>query len=205
MNIPPNTRKFSLSLAQQNHPLVTRAGEEAKFIAYVPDNREYYQVVCSHNGENLSCGANGRFYSDDNDSPNDLFLAPVGYCQGLPVWLGDKLMWEGDGSPTEIKASVEDNQSFFDYCEWPSKAPIVETRMSETEAYSCFVDIGLSSGAKGVLAVANKAIERAILDGDVVPTSVVKDMLLSAHGDRHLGTCEHMAQIAIDKYLESLK
>ena len=37
MNIPPNTKPFSLEFAQQGHPLITRDGRNAKFIAYVSE------------------------------------------------------------------------------------------------------------------------------------------------------------------------
>jgi len=87
MNIPPNTKPFSLELAKQNHPLITRDGRNAKFIAYVPDANKGFNLVVMIDGNVYTTRDDGQFTNRNFD----VFLAPLGMCEGLPVFAGDTL------------------------------------------------------------------------------------------------------------------
>ena len=200
MSIPENTKPFDLSMAQAKHPIITRDGRKAKFIAYVPENDEYYQTIVCVDGKPEPTNNAGSY--GPGASEYDLFLSPLGYCEGLPVWPGDKLNDE-DGNTFVINVK----HCNFKELKWPIKAPVVETRMTETEAYKCFVDISLSSGAKGILAVANKAIERSIADGDCIPSDCFVQMASDAF-NKHYNSAvsfQCVAESVLNDYLEGLK
>lgn len=206
MNVPNGMRPFSLEMAQKGHPICTRTGTPAKFIAYVPDNQQYYKVVVSINGEIYSCGADGVF-TDLYETETDLFLAPLGYCEGKPVFAGDKLIGTGYGTPYELIADTSHNE--FSLYKWPSKEPIVETRMTENELEKAYWNLQQKHHrvSDGALMVANKAIERAILDGDVIPTSVVKELMQKAakHCWKLPKNQEKHSNKVLSEYLEGLK
>ena len=194
-NFPPNTKSFSLDAAIAGHPLITRAGQPAKFIAYVPDAVEDEQLITLVDGRtrlHYSYGAS------DGSMAFDLFLAPLGYCEGKPVFSGDVLYSCGEFI-VQLGIHYE-----FVKCKWPSKSPVVETRISANELRNVYnYDLG-GPVDKALTAVANKAIERAIADGDVIPTSLFVEMACKVFNKNYGSNASFTenAQIVLKDYLE---
>jgi hypothetical protein len=78
-------KPFDLKLAVEGHPIQTRDGRPAKFIAHVPETREEDQVVCLIEGLVCSRFDTGLQYVS-NPSPNDLFMAPVTHTKWLNIY-----------------------------------------------------------------------------------------------------------------------
>lgn len=194
-------KSFDLSMAQQGHPLITRAGQPAKFIAYVPENDEYYQVIFVCDGRPEGCNKDGIYARFDEPSSNDLFLAPIGYCQGLPVWPGDKLV---DHNGDNLIA--QDQHHNFEILKWPSKAPVVETGMTKIELSWIYSECDDPHDST-LLYLANKAIERAIADGDCIPTGCVLSLLNKAVNNvEEISTTKTLlVEKVLKDYLEGLK
>lgn len=196
MSTPTNTKEFSLEMAQQGHPLVTRDGREAKFIAYVADVIDSHKLLVQVNDEVVR-------YNPQGTNPHgithwDLFLAPLGHVEGKPVFAGDNLI---NKCGSNVEACIADTQHWFDFCKWPSKLPVVETRMTANE-------ILLNTGDNWWFKIANKAIERSIADGDVIPTSLFVEMACDAYNKRTESFSKSFDEIAkevLNDYLEGLK
>lgn len=205
MNVPTNTKEFSLEMAQQGHKLSTRDGRSAKFIAYVPDVIDSHKLVVQI-GDEVN-----RYPVDGKIGMNhwDLFLAPLGYVEGKPVFAGDTLSY---GSDT-IKAAIDDNQQFLNGCKWPSKAPVVLSSMSYNDlAKHYFMFENENCNAKewdsgSARNLTNKAIERSIADGDVIPTSLFVKLAKEAYNLRHKNdmSFSHNIGEVLREYLEGLK
>lgn len=214
MNIPENMRAFDINLAQQGHPLCTRDGRPAKFIAYVPENDELYRVIVTINGQTFSMSVGGA-YSDGDWSNHDLFLAPLGMCEGKPVFAGDVLI----GSAGEF--IVEIGMASLGLCKWPSKVPVVQTRMDYEDLCEYYEDIAKKEYAansselkhftwssKACKNLANKAIERSIADGDCVPTAHVVDLMCKAYDINYQTndfSFRQNAEFVLKQYLGGLK
>jgi hypothetical protein len=78
-------KPFDLKLAQEGHPIQTRDGRPAKFVAHVPETREEDQVVCLIDGLVCSRFDTGLQYVS-NPSPNDLFMALVTHTRWLNLY-----------------------------------------------------------------------------------------------------------------------
>lgn len=78
---------FSLKLAQEGHPIQTRDGREAQFIAYIPMAINYDRVIYLCGGRIKTSDEDGHFYSEEDDL--DLFMAPVKQEQWLNVYSTD--------------------------------------------------------------------------------------------------------------------
>jgi len=182
MNIPENMREFDLALAQAKHPICTRAGREAKFIAYVPENEPLYQVVVAIDGQVFPLDSKGH-YTERENTCYDLFLAPLGYCEGKPVFTNDRLL---DDQGHEFTVSVSNpDWLHLTGCKWPSKAPVIETKLSygelETHYYKFAVDEApedkFTWSSTAARNLANKAVEHSIAGGDVIPIIAVKNLM----------------------------
>lgn len=204
MNVPINTREFSLEMAKQSHPLVTRDGRKAKFIAYVPDVIDSHKLVVQI-GDGVV-----RYHVDGCIGMNhwDLFLAPLGHVEGMPVFAGDKLI----GPCGDITAEpYMTEEGAFGLAKWPSKAPVVETSLSEIELHNIEYETMYAYNKTIEDArrnLANKAIERSIKDGDVIPTSLFRKMAGEAYGDVGAfgtGNFDKCAKRVLRDYLEGLK
>lgn len=199
MSTPKGMREFSLALAQQGHPLCARDNRPAKFIAYVEDITYTQQVITSLDGYIQVYQANGKYYEDNSESSFDLFLSPLGHCEGLPVFAGDKLI---SHYGTEYVVNMQDTPVDFEISEWPSKQPVVETRMTSDEIEKVYYDCDGGCEASRI-AVANKAISRAIADGDVIPVQQIVE-IMKAYKNRSLGNFED-EEVFVKNYLEGLK
>lgn len=205
MNVPENMRAFDCLMAQQGHPLCTRDGRNAKFIAYVPDAITPHQLVIQVDDEVYTYSMDGTSYGAMDKW--DLFLSPLGMCQGKPVFAGDVLTLKDNPLKTDFIVPVK--ADCFDQFQWPSKALVVETRMSDKELEQAYWDgqQKLSYVSEGAKSVANKAIERAIADGDVIPTSVVAKLAGDAYNKRMDGGFSYVEYFndVLNEYLEGLK
>lgn len=191
-NIPTNMRAFDLELAKQGHPICTRDDtREVKFLMHVPEVISTHQIIVKVNDEVVRYNTEGKI---PGAQPHwHLFLAPLGYCEGKPVFAGDELtnvhgnsLWKvGIGSdPEDIK-----------HMKWPSQKPVVETRMTEREILEKYTGCG-----HWPTRVANGAIARSIADGDVIPTEVAEKLMREV--------CDYPNSIVpsvLNKYKESLK
>ena len=106
------TKPFNLELAIAGHPLTTRDGREAKFIAYVPEAGYSDKLVVLISSIICTCRDDGEF----PNSSFDLFLAPLGHCEGKPVFAGDELI---NGRGEEI--SIEIGMAGLSLCTWPKQ------------------------------------------------------------------------------------
>jgi uncharacterized alpha/beta hydrolase family protein len=75
-------KPFDLEAAQRGDKLITRAGEEAEFIAYVPKAGKYYQVLALSGSMPKTYDTEGRFLQG-SESTYDLFMAP----KKRTIWL----------------------------------------------------------------------------------------------------------------------
>ena len=105
------TKPFNLELAIAGHPLTTRDGREAKFIAYVPEAGYSDKLVVLIGSVICTCRDDGKF----PNSSFDLELSPLGHCEGKPVFAGDKLICSDNGVPFTIGISND----YFNNYTWP--------------------------------------------------------------------------------------
>lgn len=118
-----DVKPFDLKLVHEGHPICLLCGDEAE-IAYF--DMEYPHEI---GGRLMNCGrwqlaawkADGKRYPTPENHSADLMLAPLGYCQGKPVFFGDVLVWEG-GNITIDEKSLGHT---FDDCTWPRKEPVM--------------------------------------------------------------------------------
>lgn len=202
MNVPNNTKAFSLEMAQQGHPLVTLGGVPVKFVAYVPDAKEGFNLVVMIDGIVHAFPKDGK----PTHPAFHLLLAPLGFCEGLPVFAGDVLTG-GDSNPVYKGKDfvVEPHHDTFIMFKWPSKAPVVETRMTDKELTqaSGYCLASIKAGKN----LANKAISRAIADGDVIPTKDVYKLIdeVKYKADNSFGSYYDAIETVMHDYLEGLK
>lgn len=219
-NIPENMRAFDINLAQQSHPLCTRGGRPAKFIAYVPDVIEHHQVVLQIQDEIYQYPTTGK--STVAMYNWDIFLSPLGTCEGKPVFAGDVLITTVGGYIQDVgkEFTVETHHNEFSMLKWPSKLPVVETQMDYDDLCEYYKDIAekeyvaISSepehftwSSKACKNLANKAIERAIADGDVILTGIVAKLAGDAYNKRMAGGFSYVEYFndVLKEYLEGLK
>ena len=75
----PKRRPFNLEAAMRGEPLITRDGRRMKFVAYVPEAKEYKVIAFLHGRDEADkFTVDGRYYagSTSNDSCRDLFMVP---------------------------------------------------------------------------------------------------------------------------------
>lgn len=70
-------KPFNLDDAIIGAPIVTRDGESARFIAYVPETMDNSQLIVLTKGKLRFYFANGSFLNDGIPSSFDLFMAPI--------------------------------------------------------------------------------------------------------------------------------
>lgn len=102
----------------------------------------------------------------NDDTEVMLVMLPIATCQGKPVFVGDSL-YDENGDRFEVEMSY--HPDLLARCTWEPARAQVETRMTELELDQAWDKIGDS-----LVPIANAAIQRAIEDGDVVPTHTIK-------------------------------
>lgn len=192
MTTPKDSRPFDLVAAKAGHPIVTRDGRVARFIAHVPDaiasNRLIMLIPFEKGGCTYSYHENGFWRGiENNNDCVDLFLAPLGYCEGRAVFHGDKLF---DAMGEEFIAPLNDSyMAKYERCSWPKPAHVVETRMDYDDYYKYYHDVAIkehrgnwgnterfSWSSNACQNLANAAIARSIADGDVIPVSLLNSL-----------------------------
>lgn len=208
MITPKDSRPFDLAAAKEGHPIITRDGRVAKFIAHVPDaiasNRLIMLIPFEKGGCTYSYHENGfwRGIANNNDCI-DLFLAPLGYCEGKPVFAGDTLNHLDGTKGWTVQANYKAGD--FTMFQWPKPAHVVETRMTLGQVQDEWVKT--EYGLTGLVEFANAAIARSIADGDVITMSVAKE-LLNKMGNYYLGSNSSLDEIKdriFKEYMEGLK
>lgn len=93
---------FDLARAKAGHPLVTRDGRKARFVAHVPEVADRTRVLAVVDDAQAVAGfyEGGNIYADGREHSMDLFMAPaprvvnvnIGYATGGPVVPG-RTVW----------------------------------------------------------------------------------------------------------------
>ncbi len=102
---------------------------------------------------------------------NDLVMAPMGYVEGKPVFVGDKVIWNNGNIYKEeyiVNENFRESNNFFLY-----KSKFYPTsNMEHSDLCAAYnTDCRLAS-------VANEAIKRAIDDNQVIPTTTAEENYL---------------------------
>lgn len=113
-------KPFDLEKAKAGAPLVTRAGEEAHFVAHVPEADKYYRVVVRVGGIVSAFSETGKYAGGEHHY--DLFMAPV----KRKVWLAIQ-------GPTEPKYPGSLGWVYTDEAAARDAAPDVGRRFIEVE------------------------------------------------------------------------
>ena len=131
---PEHTKEFNAEHAKAGAPYCQRNGLAARIGIW--DGQGSAEII----GERLS--KSGSWITESWNAIGetltrvtlaDLVMLPLGYCEGKPVFVGDKLKIYRGGK--EFIASEE--MRFFGDCEWPSTAPaphIHKALMDEAKA-----------------------------------------------------------------------
>jgi hypothetical protein len=87
-------KPFDLEAAKAGKPLITRNGQRARFVAYVPEAREDFRVIAHVHTDNSStlyheCG----LYMRGEESPDDLFMAPETRTVYANIFRGGTCDW----------------------------------------------------------------------------------------------------------------
>jgi len=112
--------------------------------------------------------------SNDPCLQADLVMLPLGMCEGKPVFVGDMLHHEVMGSFFVPVGTV-----YFADCKWPrKKLEYPETKMNWSDLSDAYYPRpngrdGNTWNSDACRKVANAAIKRAIIDGDVVPSEML--------------------------------
>ena len=94
-------KPFNLEAALNGTPITDRDGNPVELIAYVEKAIEDSQVIALHGDGNVfSSHVNGRYWGTQ-DSPKDLFMAPV----KRTVWVNLNT-WGGEYYPTQSEADA---------------------------------------------------------------------------------------------------
>lgn len=199
-NVPTNMREFYLSAAKSGHPLVTRDGRPAKFIAHVPDVFDNHKLIVQIADEVVLYRENGW----NGQSTWELFLAPLGCIDNKPVFAGDTLYNINTEKLGEIHASISKDVLEKSY-KWPKQKLVVTTQMSKAEIEQAAFSTEIGKQWEGLC---NAAIARSIADGDVIPTSVVEELMCKAYNEHYSDRNKSFAQKVeevISEYLKGTK
>lgn len=126
-----------------------------------------------------------------------LVILPSGTVKGKSVFVGDKVIGAGGG---EVVVTSQMRQSDFDKCSLVESKDVLETRMSEDELIDAYCQAKAVRSVDSYRAIANAAINRAIAYGDVIPRSIVKELMIK------VSDCPNsLVDYALNDYLEGLK
>ena len=100
-------KPFNLEAAKAGQPVVTRAGKEVKFIAYIPEAKELDRVIVL-NGVNVQAHKeNGSYYSDQAPSQYDLFMKPVKRTVWVNLYRAGRGIYHFTQAAADEYASIE--------------------------------------------------------------------------------------------------
>jgi len=202
-NVPTGMKSFDLDLAKQGHPICTRDGRKAKFIAHVPEALECDRLIVLVDSSVYNCRENGSWRVDNE--PIDLFLAPLGYVEGKPVFAGDVVLCRGQEFSPPIGYSGS-----WDDLTWSKQKHVVLTRMADSDLYNVFL-LRNEGELEAIKRVANAAIARSIADGDCIPSGCVEELMCKVFNDHYFRqTCDFssfkdFASKVLKEYKEGLK
>jgi hypothetical protein len=173
MNAPKDTRPFCLADAKAGAPYACRDGSKAEVLKWDAQGGPFNLIgYTRHNGSEvpeswtkLGCA------SARGESRADLVMLPLGYLDGKPVFVGDKII-----NAYGFEVAVPVHSRDFDGCRWPAPAkqyPV--TGMSEPELQDA-VSIPDQSVLGRARNIANAALRHAI-DSGQLPTKEAYDQL----------------------------
>lgn len=84
-------RRLDIEQARQGAELCTADGQPVKFIDYLPDGGEYNRVLCYFPGAGITRRLSVKGLFMPCASACDIFMAPLGWIEGRPVYKGDAL------------------------------------------------------------------------------------------------------------------
>lgn len=170
---PEFSKPFELAHAAAGALIANRHGDEAFFVAHVPEAVSQSRIIVRFkSGEIGTRRESGKHYEGDQVH-GDLVMLPLGLIDGKPVFVGDELL-----TPTGTKWTATPlcraDRSFGD-CRWPAPEKVYpKTQMDQTE----LADAALHSGHETMVctggqlyAIANAALRHACEAGQVVPVS----------------------------------
>lgn len=101
-----NYKPFDLEAAKAGHPIVTRSGKKARFIAHVPEAEEQMRVVFLFEGSVETASEKGEYM--EYSSVLDLFMATL---QRRTAWVnlyrGGYSYWYDSEQEADMEASVD--------------------------------------------------------------------------------------------------
>jgi chromosome segregation ATPase len=120
-----HTRPFNAEHAKAGAPVCTRGGAAAQILANLGGGANGYPVVGVYvlNGRvsTAEWTKDGHFHKRGKISNVDLFMSPLGFVDGRPVFVGDMLC-NADGVMHEVEA----DDRYFDGMRWPQPAATEE-------------------------------------------------------------------------------
>lgn len=193
MNAPENTRPFSLNDAKAGAPVVCRNGDEATILKFDLRNTKYPLFgLYGPTDEVRTWNNKGEFIDDKQEHHIDIFMAPLGFIDGKPVFVGDAIEDGGAGDWTPGVAHPANR--IFTNCRWPApKREYPETLMRKEELHSIYVSCE-DNHLQTYIAVANSVLRHAIDAGQVLLPSeqvdpmkvavAVRNAINAIHGGR---------------------
>lgn len=132
-------RQFNLQKAKDGEPICTRDGRRAKFIAHLPECNVACQLVILLEGEDeVTKYYDNGAYEAVHESQRDIFMAPLTWLEGKPVYPGDEL-WHKGRQHTVVAHRVNGNGSicekgmgkgdFIENLTWPKPKPLKEVEL----------------------------------------------------------------------------
>jgi hypothetical protein len=153
---PEHTKPFNVEHAKAGAPYCQRNGLPAWVMRWERQSLNYGisgdRRLTSGVDSTASWTVKGAQFSDGTKSDNDLVMLPLGYCEGKPVFVGDKLE-DTRAKNVFYYFKASDVGADFTHTTWPRTAPvmphlfspyvereyiiedIIKTKRTEIEAY----------------------------------------------------------------------
>jgi hypothetical protein len=116
----------------------------------------------------------GSVEKGSSKSTNNLVMIPLGYCERKPVFVGDKLFYPHTKENYIVNPNSITNFSHFRwFVEQKEEIEYPKSKMSDTELYDLYNTDRITKKliCDSLRLIANAAIERAIIDKQVIISS----------------------------------
>lgn len=151
------TKPFDLNLAKQRHPVTCKHYFDLKIIHISID----FIIVMVNTGHTYKVDFKG--FSACMNPSYDLLLAPLGYCENIPVWGGDKLIQNATEHKEEYEFTIghQSRNKDFTRCHWPKPERVFPKNVMTHIEYMCV----LSDPNKTMMECLDEVIKFNILAG----------------------------------------